>query len=216
MTTAAGYFQERAVSSSGSVTQWIAHLKAGDHAAAQKLWQRYSLRLVRLARARLRDAPRRAADEEDVVLSAFDSLCRGAREGRFPLLSDRDDLWRLLVVLTARKGINLVQHERRQKRGGGQVVAEADLAAPSDGCEDLVGLEAILAREPTPEFAAQLAEEYRRLLNVLGDQQLRDIATLKMQGYTDEEVAARLGCTDRTVRRRLQLIRKRWEKELSP
>jgi DNA-directed RNA polymerase specialized sigma24 family protein len=204
------------MSSFGSVTRWIARLKAGEHAAAQKLWQRYSLRLVHLARARLRDAPRRAADEEDVALGAFDSLCRGAEAGRFPRLSDRDDLWRLLVVLTARKAANLAKHERRIKRGGGRVLAEAELALPSDGSEDFEGLEAIIGDEPTPEFAAQVGEECRRLLDALGDPQLRDIATMKLEGYTDEEVAARLGCTDRTVRRRLQLIRKLWEKEWSP
>jgi DNA-directed RNA polymerase specialized sigma24 family protein len=201
------------MSSIRSVTQWIALLKAGDQAAAQPLWQRFALRLAQLARARLRDAPRRAADEEDVVQSVFDSLCRGAKEGRFPRLSDRDDLWHLLVVLTARKAANLAKHERRHKRGGGQVITAVDLALPADTSGDFVGLDAIAGGEPTPQFAALVAEEYRRLLDALGDQQLRDIARLKTEGYTNEEVAARLGCTGRTVRRRLQLIRKQWEKE---
>ena len=67
-----------------SVTQWIDRLKAGDPDAAQELWERYFRRLVGLARKKLRAAPRRAADEEDVALSAFDSFCRGAEQGRFP------------------------------------------------------------------------------------------------------------------------------------
>ena len=97
----------------GSVTRWLHELVAGDQAAAQELWNRYFQRLVGLARSKLRGAPRRAADEEDVALSAFDSFCRGAEQGRFPRLDDRDNLWRLLVVITERKACDLVQHEGR-------------------------------------------------------------------------------------------------------
>src|ERR687886_50259 len=95
----------------GSVTRWLGRLQAGDPAAAQQLWERYFPRLVGLARQRLRGAPRRAADEEDVALSAFDSFCRGVARGRFPQLHDRNNLWGLLVLITARKALNLAQHE---------------------------------------------------------------------------------------------------------
>ena len=116
----------------GSVTRWLHELVAGDQAAAQELWNRYFQRLVGLARSKLRGAPRRAADEEDVALSAFDSFCRGAEQGRFPRLDDRDNLWRLLVVITERKACDLVQHEHRQKRGGGEVRGESGLADTVD------------------------------------------------------------------------------------
>src|SRR6516225_2636275 len=109
------------MSSAGSVTDWLGLLKGGDSAAAQRLWESYFRRLVGLARAALKDTPRRAADEEDVALSAFDSFCRGAAQGRFPQLLDRGDLWQLLMVLTTRKAFHLARHERRQKRGGGRV-----------------------------------------------------------------------------------------------
>src|SRR6266567_2255344 len=147
------------MSSAGSVTHWISQIKVGDPAAVQQLWEGYFQRLVRLARKKLKGTPRRAADEEDVALSAFDSFCRGAAQGRFPQLSDRDDLWQLLAVITARKAIDLVQHERRQKRGGGTVQGESALLAAHACSGAKAGLEQILAREPTPEFAAQLAEE---------------------------------------------------------
>src|SRR5262245_8965717 len=121
------------MSSVGSVTYWVGRLKAGEPAAAQPLWEGYYRRLVGLARAKLRGAPRRAADEEDVALSAFDSFCRGAAAGRFPRLGDRDDLWRLLLTVTARKAIDLRQHEARQKRGGGRVRPVTDLEASGGG-----------------------------------------------------------------------------------
>src|SRR4051794_5171067 len=174
------------MSPEGSVTRWLAPLQAGDPAAAQQLWERYFRRLVGLARTKLRGAPRKAADEEDVALSAFDSFCRGAEAGRFPRLADRDDLWQLLVVITARKAIDLAQREGARKRGGGKVQDEAAAAGPEGGA-----LARALGREPTPAFAAQVAEECRRLLDRLGDAQLRSIAVWKMEGYTNDEIAAK-------------------------
>jgi RNA polymerase sigma factor (sigma-70 family) len=202
------------MSSSGSVTHWMRLLPTGDPDAAQQLWERYFQALVRLARQRLRGTPRRAADEEDVALSAFDSFCRGAAGGRFPQLQDRDDLWQVLMVVTARKAIDLVQHERRQKRGGGRVLDEAAYDGPPDAAEP-AGFDRVVGREPTPAFAAQVADELERLLAGLGDDQLRWIALLKLEGYTNEEIGAQLGCAVRTVRRRLQLIRDTWEQERS-
>jgi DNA-directed RNA polymerase specialized sigma24 family protein len=201
------------MSSAGSVTHWLARLQAGDREAAQQLWERYFRRLVGLARDRLRGAPRGAADEEDVALSAFDSFCRGAEQGRFPRLHDRDNLWRLLVVITARKAQQLAQRERRQKRGGGVVLDEAALAGPTGAVPEKAGLEGVLGAEPTPEFAAQVAEECRRLLRALGDAELEAVALLKMEGYTTEEIAAKLGYVPRTIERKLRLIRGLWESE---
>jgi DNA-directed RNA polymerase specialized sigma24 family protein len=195
----------------GPVTLWIGLLKAGDPAAAQPIWEGYYRQLVRLARARLRSAPRRAADEEDVALSAFNSFCRGAEQGRFPRLEDRNALWQLLVVLTARKALELVKHERRLKRGGGRVFGESDRAA-GDG-PDLAG---VIGAAPTPEFAAQVAEECERLLVALGDEGLRAVAVAKMEGFTNVEIADRLGCVPRTVERRLALIRSLWAAEAPP
>ena len=196
-----------------SVTQWIDRLKAGDPDAAQKLWERYFRRLVGLAKKKLRAAPRRAADEEDVALSAFDSFCRGAEQDRFPQLHDRLDLWQLLVLLTARKAFDLAQHERRQKRGGGGVLDEAALPVPARSSARGPALDQIEGPEPTPAFAAQVAEEYGRLLERLDSPELRSVAMHKVEGYGNEEIAAQLGCGLRTVERRLRLIRGIWEQE---
>ena len=185
--------------SPGSVTHWISLLKAGEDQAAQKLWERYFEQLVLLARQRLSGAPRGIADEEDAALSAFDSFVRDAQKGRFPQLTDRDDLWRLLVTFTAQKSLDLIRREQAQKRGAGWEAAGSEEA-----------LAQALSREPTPEFAASVAEECRRLLDLLPNPDLRSIALAKMEGYSNEEIAEKLGCVRRTVERRLQLIRKLW------
>ena len=183
-----------------AVTEWIAGLKDGEATAAEKLWEAYFRRLVALARKKLQDAPRRAADEEDVALSAFKSFCLGAEQGRFPQLSDREGLWALLVAITAHKTADYLRHERRQKRGGG---AQAEQRSA-------VHLDEIIGQEPTPEFAARIADQLQELLARLDDDLLRTIALGKMEGYTVEEIAARLGCVPRTVKRKLQRIRTLW------
>src|SRR5262249_2704649 len=102
------------------VSHWISLLQSGDPHAVEPLWERYFHRLIGLARVKLEGQPRRAADEEDVALSAFASFCRAAEGGRFPRLSDRHDLWRLLATPPQRKGHNLGRDERRQQRSGGR------------------------------------------------------------------------------------------------
>jgi DNA-directed RNA polymerase specialized sigma24 family protein len=191
------------MSEEGSVSRWLGQCKEGDEDAFQKLWERYFPRLVGLARLWLQDAPRRAADEEDVALGAFASFCRGVEEGRFPRLRDRDDLWRLLMVLTARKATRVRRYEAQQKRGGTSAATDTD---------DQV-LEGIVSQEPTPEFAAEVADECRRLLSLLGSAELEAVARLKMEGYTTAEMAQRLECSPRTVERRLELIRDVWRAE---
>jgi DNA-directed RNA polymerase specialized sigma24 family protein len=193
----------------GSITKWIAGVKAGDVAAAQPLWERYFSRMVDLARAKLRARFGRgrdaASDEEDAALSAFDSLFAGLARGQFPQLADRDDLWRLLVVITTRKVSAQARRQLRQKRGAGQVQPASDFAEP--GSDDDVLARAVSA-EPTPEFAVMVAEEYRSLLDRLDDDVLRKVAILRMEGFTTDAIAEQLGCTRRTVARQLALIRR--------
>ncbi|HKB40937.1 MAG TPA: ECF-type sigma factor [Gemmataceae bacterium] len=203
------------MSSTGSVTTWVEQLRAGNRAAAQQLWERYFSRLVSLARRKLRGLRRCAADEEDVALSAFDSFYRGAEQGRFPQLDDRDDLWALLVVITVRKAIDLRQRETSQKAGGGKVAGESALDGLLGPEEGGAGIERVVGAEPTPELAAQAADEVQRLLGMLPKEEVRAVALLKLEGYTNAEIAERRGCAEVTVERRLALIRSLW-KESAP
>src|SRR5262249_51476018 len=153
--------------------------------AVGPLWQSYFHQMVHLARAQLRARrhPGIEADAEDAALSAFQSFCAGAPLGEFPRLTDRDDLWRLLVVITARKARNHVRRGRRRKRGDGRVLGEADLleGAPARGP---TRLDQVAGPQATPEFTALMLEEYQRLLDRLGDETLCRIALWKMEGYT--------------------------------
>jgi DNA-directed RNA polymerase specialized sigma24 family protein len=201
-------------SSDGSVTRWIRQLKAGDHAAVQPLWERYFDRLVRVAREKLRGVPRRAEDEEDAALKAFDSLCRGAEHGQFPQLHDRDDLWRLLLVLVARKAWNQARSERQQKRGQGKVHEASAFRPSSEAMDEERILDQVIGPEPSPEFALLVADEWQTLFDRLGDATLRSVAQAKLEGQSNMEIAARMDCGLRTVERKLRLIRQIWEKEI--
>jgi RNA polymerase sigma factor (sigma-70 family) len=178
------------------ITVWLHRVKEGDPSAAQQLLERYFGRLVRLAHSRLQGQPGLKHYDEDVALSAFKSLCLGAERGRFPRLDDRDDLWRLLAVLTIRKAIDVQRRQRHRENLGD------------------VDLERFLSEEPAPDVAAEMGDEYRRLLDRLDDAELRSIALWKVEGYTNEEIAGRLGCVVRSVERKLQRIRLLWAEEL--
>ena len=198
-----------------SVSGWLDGIRAGDQADIQRLWDRYFQQLVRLAGKKLPGHARREFDEEDVALSAFHSFCQRVSRGQFPQLADRDDLWKLLVTITARKAVSSVRHQNRKKRGGGKVQGEsAFLDAESDEAAN-DGLAGFLSREPTPEVAAQFAEEYDLMIDKLQNPALKTIALRTLEGHGAEEIAVELGTSPRTVHRKLQLIRALWDKESS-
>lgn len=200
------------MSAQGSITLLMRQLQAGESVAATALWDRYYERLVRLASQKLGGASRRVADEEDAVVVAFRAFLKGVEEGRFPKLEDRDDLWQVLVMLTARKASSQRQHAERRKRGEGVVRGESIFWA---GDEESAGLDQIAGSAPTPEFAGQVSEECRELFDRLEDETLRRIAVAKMEGYTNDEIARQLSVQTRTIERKLMLIREIWSQALA-
>jgi RNA polymerase sigma factor (sigma-70 family) len=195
----------------GSISRWLEGLKAGEAADIERLWDRYFHRLVGLAGTRLMSHARRDYDEEDIALSAFHSFCDRVGRGQFPQLNDRGDLWRLLATITARKAIQRIREQTRQKRGGGHVVGESAIMGPDSVGE---GMAQVLGREPAPEEAAQFNEDVEHLLDALGDAKLRTIALRKLEGYSAAEIAGQLGISARTVDRKLELIREIWRENI--
>jgi len=61
-----------------------------------------------------------------------------------------------------------------------------------------------------------LEEEQNRLLSMLRDDVLRSIAIWKLEGFTHEEIADKLGVTPRTVIRKINLIRETWTQDMPP
>jgi DNA-directed RNA polymerase specialized sigma24 family protein len=180
--------------SPGSVSRLLGGLRDGDEEAVRQLWLRYFQPLVQVARGRLS-----ACDAEDAALEAFWQLCerlaRPASEERFPELSNRTHLWKLLACFTARQAFDLARKEGRRRR---LVLDETVLGAD--------GFEPFASREPPPEFQAAVAD----LLECLPSDELRRIALARMEGCSNAEVARRLGRSLSTVERKLQVIRVLW------
>jgi hypothetical protein len=169
--------EDRPMTSTHSVTRWLEQLKQGDRQAVGPLWERYFTRLVQLARTWFPHTPTTAAASgEDAALDAFASFCLRAEQDGFSHLFDRDDLWQILVVLAFRKRCNQIQHEQRQRRRPtrGRVIVASTLE--QDGGEAGALFANMLSRDPEPSLAVQAAEECRRLLAQLEDEQLRQIA----------------------------------------
>lgn len=93
------------------------------------------------------------------------------------------------------------------------MVDEAALAAGSDHTDVLAQF---VSAEPTPEFVVMIAEETASKLASLPDATLRQVAVLRMEGHTNQEIAKRIGCVSRTVERKLEVIRTLWGAEAGP
>ncbi len=195
--------------SEGEITRWIRSLEAGDEDAATALWQYCFPRLLSYSRGKLPAHLRRVLDEEDVALSAFKSFCIGAAKGSLGDIKGRDELWRLLYCISARKANGYVRNQTRQKRGGGLVAGESTFKSASlpDGQN---GIDQVADPSASPATLAQFANDCQQLFEMLHDDMLQTIAILRIEGYSVDEIASRVGCAKRSVERRLQLIRKIW------
>ena len=182
----------------GSVSDWIEATKAGDDEAVERLWHRYYERLVQLAYQKLKGRRLRTADEEDIAQSAFRNFCARAKAGKYPKLSDRKGLWRLFMKIVSNKTVDFIRAEQHKLN------PQAGLSSAIPIADD----------EPTPAEAAFTADEYERLMELLGDERLQAVADLRMAEFTLQEIADQLECSLSTVERSLRLVRRKWEGEL--
>jgi len=192
--------------SPGSVTQLIHQLQAGtlieSQAAATAIVQRYFTQLENVVRQRLSPRLRARVDAEDLALMTFQSFCLRLANGKFEL-DDRQDFWRLLMRMALNKTRREVAAQLAQKRD-----ARRDTSIEDEG----IFFELLDQRTPTPEETVVMAEEMTRLLDRL-PADIRVIAVWKFEGHTNQEIAAKLGYTVRTIERKVKLIRKRWSDE---
>jgi len=193
------------------ISELLVALRDGHSDAADRLWSVYFQLMCELAGRRLGNSPNLLADHEDVALSAFKSFCVGIRKGRFPTLKDREGLWPLLIALTMRKSVDAIRHGNRQKRGGGNAENSPRLAK-LDRTVDVLNS---MANGPQPEVTMELHDLLQRLLESLrkmGDDRLEDIVQLRIEGYSNQEIADKFGCVVRTIERKIRLIEDCWLK----
>ncbi len=190
----------------GSVTAWLHQLHNGNaNAAQQALWERYFQRLATIARTKLPPAARRAADEEDIALSVLDSFFRAANQGRYPDLKDRTELWPLLARIAVCKAANQTEREVAAKRGGGRVRGDSGLVDRTQR-----GFDDFPLSEPTPDAIVELNQLVTKLMDELESETLREVARMRLSGYTNLEIAQHLDVSQRTVERKLLRVRAFW------
>ncbi len=190
------------MSSPSSVSTWIYRLQAGDQDAARPLWQHYHARLIELARQQLAVPLRSAA--EDVAAMAFAGLCHAFQAGRYPDVTQRDDLWRLLLTITLNQARRVGRDSTRQRRDLRRTVLAADLFDLPDA-----DLDRLASHEPDATLAVELNDQVRALLERLPDD-LCSVAIDLLAGWSPAEIASRLNCSVRTIERRRERIRQYW------
>ncbi|MEM7477678.1 MAG: ECF-type sigma factor [Planctomycetota bacterium] len=190
----------------GSVTYYMNQMREGNREGADELWKRFYSRLVRLAHNRINAKFRRVTSEEDVASIAIAECFKSLEEGRFPELEGREDLWNRLAQITERRALNEVRRQTSKKRGGGKVHGESVFLKADDKMPQ--GINGIAGKEPTPEFIDQFGITVNEILGSLNDQ-LRQIAILKMQGFMNREISKQANVSIATVERKLAIIREK-------
>ena len=185
----------------------VCRIEQGDDQAAEVLFDRFVDRLVELTARRLSPQLARRVDPEDVVQSACRSFFRRARAGEYDERTT-DDLWSLLAAITVNKTRKAVRYHTAQKRS---VYSE-------DGTTSLLLYAKIapefLAQGPSPEEAAMLQEETIAMMRRRSPLH-RKILEYHLQGHADDETARMASCSQRTVRRALDLARDDLARRLS-
>jgi RNA polymerase sigma factor (sigma-70 family) len=183
----------------GSVTHLFTRARAGDASAFTPLWKQFFPRLVGLAQKRLAGRAGLGSDAEDAAQAALISFWKQISTGEFLNDLRRDALWSLLATITVRKVGKQLRHQAADKRGGGKVLPEADLAG-KQVLDDLIGA------LPTEDLDRQAAE----LLEGLPTD-LQELTMLRLLGHSTQDISQQLNCTQRKVQRKLELVRLRWE-----
>lgn len=171
-------------------------VRAGDEDAARELHDRYVHRLLHLARVRISQRLAQRVDPEDVVQSVFRSFFHRVQHGDVQLPDD--DVGKFLVGVTVRKTLRKIAFHRAAKRN------PAHEAVGQDAIDH--GLLECLDEEPSPEATVAFLDELEHFFRRLTPED-RQILELRMQGYTNEEIAERLGTYDRRIRRVMEHVR---------
>ncbi len=172
-----------------------------DPRLAEEVFQRFTHRLVALARARLDQRLAAKVDAEDVVQSVYKSFFWRFQEGQFELAS-WDSLWGLLVRITLRKCLSQQEQHFAQRRHVGREVQPPSDSSSSSGWGEGS------AREPEPFEAAILVETVQQLMQGLDPQQ-QQMLSLRLQGYTTAEISLHTLRSERTVERLMERIRQK-------
>jgi DNA-directed RNA polymerase specialized sigma24 family protein len=189
----------------GSITRLVPQLRHRNELAIEEIWRRFVHRIHSAACPVIAGLAPGAGDAEDVAQSAFHAFCEAAASDKLPPIASRNELWRLLLTFTRRKAVNRLRHELRARRGGG-AAAVCNTVAVNQACDGALGpVQRVELQEALDELLLKLA--------ATGDTRLATIARLRLEGVANQEIANELGCTVRTIQRKLQILERLWNEQ---
>lgn len=191
--------------SSIAVTECYEKFYGGDREAAEGLMRFFYPRMLAVARRLLSSRPLAVLDGADVAQSAFATFCKRVEGGEFRRGLKREELWGLLEKITIRRAGRRIRRELADKRGRPYLLDEAMLSLRFD--------DATLAEVARQKGFDDLDLFCQELLDRLGDDELRQIALWRLMGYSNREIADMKGCSERTIERKLELIRAIWDQD---
>lgn len=188
--------------------------KAGDKEAANELLGKYFDRAVRAASKRISQRRLRGTASEDIAVSVFESLWKKADKQHFGEedLTTTDEFWRLLCTMIRFKTEDHLRRENADKRGAGNVRGESIFMNAQDS--SMPGLANQSDQGLTPPELAAFGDQHRKLMDMLDDESLQEVVTLRMEGNKVAEIAKHFDKSERWVKRKLALIREIWQQEL--
>lgn len=199
----------------GSVSILISKVKEGDEDSVRELWNRYSGALVRSAQTRISKQVAAKVDSEDLAQSVFFAIYRGAVEDKFDQLNDRAGFWTLVLAITRRKAVDRIRNLTAAKRGGAAAM-RASQEAVGESVANIV--DRALSREVDPQVEVEcedLLESLKQQLDIEdASGMLTRVAMSRIAGLSVKEIAAELDRTERTVERKLSLIRSLWSESI--
>jgi RNA polymerase sigma factor (sigma-70 family) len=169
---------------------------------ARVLVERYKDRLRGLVKMIAGDRVRQSkGGTEDILQEIWKSFLSHLTKGDGPRVDD--DLWTKLACFARRKALKGVRHGRARKRDLRLSVRLDSLAETFQAAPD-----------PSLDEAIEVADEIEHVVRHLVDQdegaekeRVQTIVALRLDGETHEDIAGKVGCSEKTVQRYLQKFR---------
>jgi hypothetical protein len=153
--------------------------------------------LLARAEQHFHQRPASPIDPEDIVPSVLRTFFSRVKAGQCDL-EYQDDLCNLLARITVHKMLRQVAFRKATKPDASQEPRQGE--APQEGLPEL------LDRGPSPEAAVAFLDQLEHFFSRFRPQDCQ-ILKLRMEGYGNEEIAAKLGTADRRIRRLTERVR---------
>jgi RNA polymerase sigma factor (sigma-70 family) len=197
-------------------------IAAGDRMALDEFVHRYNWKMVRMADRYMRRlrAHLVTCHAEDAVNDTLAKLYRRAIDGELPCVESSVEFWRMFFSMLKDEIRGALAHDAAIKRGGPGAHRSRDQSRLGGNSRpwreglslDDLSVDEVYALLPPSRDLALIEGEIEEFLQHLDDPLTRKIAVLKLQSYTNEQIAELLELNERTIERKLVALRRHFLK----